>query len=140
MAADAAAGMSSTLRYAVQTHESTFSDSLLSSLPEAPPIIELVVAAAAALLLPFAIEDVALAPELVAPVPTTDVVAVELVAAAAAAVCPLDLVPLSLAQLNLSPQLPFLDLAPVADVVVAAATGLTFPAPLLLLLLLLAWD
>lgn len=39
------------------------------------------------------------------------------VAAAAAAACPLDDfdAPLNLAQLNLSPQLPFLDLAPVED-------------------------
>lgn len=38
-------------------------------------------------------------------------------AAAAAAACPLDDfdAPLNLAQLNLSPQLPFLDLAPVED-------------------------
>lgn len=108
--------MSSTLRYAVQTHESTFSDSLLSNLPVAPPIIELVVAL---LLLAIGAAE--------------DVVATAAAAAAALLLLllePLPLAPatadddfeapLSLAQLNLSPQLPFFDLAPVEDAVLAA--------------------
>lgn len=120
--------MSSTLRYAVQTHESTFSDSLLSNLPVAPPTIELV---AVVLLL-------AIGTEAVDVVATTDAAAggttllplllVLLPATAAAALLLLALLfddaPLNLAQLNLSPQLPFLDFAPVevgADVAVADA-------------------
>lgn len=106
--------MSSTLRYAVQTHESTFSDSLLSSLPVAPPIIELVVA----LLLLLAIgtaEGVAtgtallllLEPPPLAPA-TADAAEDDFEA------------PLNLAQLNLSPQLPFFDLAPVEDAALTA--------------------
>lgn len=111
--------MSSTLRYAVQTHESTFSDSLLSNLPVAPPIIELVVAL---LLLAIGAAE--------------DVVATAAAAAATGAALlllllePLPLAPatadddfeapLSLAQLNLSPQLPFFDLAPVEDALLAA--------------------
>lgn len=108
--------MSSTLRYAVQTHESTFSDSLLSNLPVAPPIIELVVAL---LLLAIGAAE--------------DVVATAAAAAAALLLLllePLPLAPatadddfeapLSLAQLNLSPQLPFFDLAPVEDALLAA--------------------
>lgn len=111
--------MSSTLRYAVQTHESTFSDSLLSNLPAAPPIIELV--AVALLLLAIGTDadvDVAVA---AAAGGTTllPLLLVLLPATADAALLPLLLLalpfdaPLNLAQLNLSPQLPFLDLAPV---------------------------
>lgn len=103
--------MSSTLRYAVQTHESTFSDSLLSNLPVAPPIIELVVAllllaigAAAA-----AATGAALLLLLLEPLPLAPATADDDFEA-----------PLSLAQLNLSPQLPFFDLAPVEDALLAA--------------------
>lgn len=105
--------MSSTLRYAVQTHESTFSDSLLSNLPVAPPIIELVVALL--LLAIGAAEDVvataaaALLLLLLEPLPLAPATADDDFEA-----------PLSLAQLNLSPQLPFFDLAPVEDALLAA--------------------
>lgn len=112
--------MSSTLRYAVQTHESTFSDSLLSNLPVAPPIIELVVAL---LLLAIGTD----ADAVVVAVGATDAAAggitllVLLPATAALLLLLLD-APLNLAQLNLSPQLPFLDLAPVeVGTAVAAA-------------------
>lgn len=111
--------MSSTLRYAVQTHESTFSDSLLSNLPVAPPIIELVVALP--LLAIGAAEDVVAAAAttagtalllLLEPLP--------LAPATAADAADDDFeAPLSLAQLNLSPQLPFFDLAPVEDALLA---------------------
>lgn len=105
--------MSSTLRYAVQTHESTFSDSLLSSLPVAPPIIELVVAllllaigtaegVATGTALLLLLEPLPLAPA------TADAAEDDFEA------------PLNLAQLNLSPQLPFFDLAPVEDAALAA--------------------
>lgn len=108
--------MSSTLRYAVQTHESTFSDSLLSNLPVAPPIIELVVALL--LLAIGAAEDVVAAAAatgaallllLLEPLPLAPATADDDFEA-----------PLSLAQLNLSPQLPFFDLAPVEDALLAA--------------------
>lgn len=116
--------MSSTLRYAVQTHESTFSDSLLSNLPVAPPIIELVVAL---LLLAIGTD----ADAVVVAVGATDAAAggitllplllVLLPATATLLLLLLD-APLNLAQLNLSPQLPFLDLAPVeVGTAVAAA-------------------
>lgn len=110
--------MSSTLRYAVQTHESTFSDSLLSNLPAAPPMIELV--AVALLLLAIGTDadaDAAVAataggttllPLLLVLLPATADAALLLLLLA----LPFD-APLNLAQLNLSPQLPFLDLAPV---------------------------
>lgn len=121
--------MSSTLRYAVQTHESTFSDSLLSNLPVAPPTIELV---AVVLLLAIGTEavDVVAATDDAAAGGTTllPLLLVLLPATAAAALLLLALLfddaPLNLAQLNLSPQLPFLDFAPVevgADVAVADA-------------------
>lgn len=105
------AGISSTLRYAVQTHESTFSDSLLSNLPVAPPIIELV----AALPLPPLLLLLAIGTDAVAAAGTTTLLplALLLLPAATAAALLLDDAPLNLAQLNLSPQLPFLDLAPV---------------------------
>lgn len=111
--------MSSTLRYAVQTHESTFSDSLLSNLPVAPPTIELV---AVVLLLAIGTEavDVVAATDDAAAGGTTllPLLLVLLPATADAALLLLALLffddaPLNLAQLNLSPQLPFLDLAPV---------------------------
>lgn len=121
--------MSSTLRYAVQTHESTFSDSLLSNLPVAPPTIELV---AVVLLLAIGTEavDVVAATDNAAAGGTTllPLLLVLLPATADAALLLLALLfddaPLNLAQLNLSPQLPFLDLAPVevgADVAAVAA-------------------
>lgn len=111
--------MSSTLRYAVQTHESTFSDSLLSNLPVAPPIIELVVAPV--LLLPPLLLLLLLAIDghgdavTVTANGTALLLLLELLPATAAvdavdAALDLD-APLNLAQLNLSPQLPFLDLA-----------------------------
>lgn len=114
--------MSSTLRYAVQTHESTFSDSLLSNLPVAPPIIELVVAPVLLLplllLLPLAIDGHGDAVTVTAN-GTALLLLLELLPASAAVDAvdtALDLdAPLNLAQLNLSPQLPFLDLAPVDD-------------------------
>lgn len=115
------AGMSSTLRYAVQTHESTFSDSLLSNLPVAPPIIELVVA-----LLLLAIGA---AEEVVAAAAATTGTALLLLLLEPLALAPATAdaaaeddfeAPLSLAQLNLSPQLPFFDLAPVEDALLAA--------------------
>lgn len=112
--------MSSTLRYAVQTHESTFSDSLLSNLPVAPPIIELVVAPVLLLLpllllLLLAIDGHGDAVTVTAN-GTALLLLLELLPATAAPVdavaAALDLdAPLNLAQLNLSPQLPFLDLA-----------------------------
>lgn len=121
--------MSSTLRYAVQTHESTFSDSLLSNLPVAPPTIEL---AAVVLLLAIGIEavDVVAATDDAAAGGTTllPLLLVLLPATADAALLLallfFDDAPLNLAQLNLSPQLPFLDLVPVevgADVADDAA-------------------
>lgn len=122
--------MSSTLRYAVQTHESTFSDSLLSNLPAAPPIIELV--AVALLLLAIGTDaDVAVAaaaggttllPLLLVLLPATADAALLLLLLA----LPFD-APLNLAQLNLSPQLPFLDLAPV-EVGTAVADATAEPA------------
>lgn len=108
--------MSSTLRYAVQTHESTFSDSLLSNLPVAPPIIELVVAPVLLLLpllllLLLAIDGHGDAVTVTAN-GTALLLLLELLPATAAVDAALDLdAPLNLAQLNLSPQLPFLDLA-----------------------------
>lgn len=120
------AGMSSTLRYAVQTHESTFSDSLLSNLPVAPPIIELV----ALLLLAIGTDAVAAATDTAAGGATLLLVLLPATAAAAVAALLLLLdAPLNLAQLNLSPQLPFLDLAPVevgADAVAVAAEPACF--------------
>lgn len=119
--------MSSTLRYAVQTHESTFSDSLLSNLPVAPPTIEL---AAVVLLLAIGTEavDVVAATDAATGGTTLLPLLLVLLPATAAAALLLALffddAPLNLAQLNLSPQLPFLDLAPVevgADVAVADA-------------------
>lgn len=121
--------MSSTLRYAVQTHESTFSDSLLSNLPVAPPTIEL---AAVVLLLAIGTEAVDVVAATDAATGGTTLLPLLLVllpATAAAALLLLALLffddaPLNLAQLNLSPQLPFLDFAPVevgADVAVADA-------------------
>lgn len=111
--------MSSTLRYAVQTHESTFSDSLLSNLPVAPPTIELVVAPVLLLLpllllLLLAIDGHGDAVTVTAN-GTALLLLLELLPATAAvgavdAALDLD-APLNLAQLNLSPQLPFLDLA-----------------------------
>lgn len=120
--------MSSTLRYAVQTHESTFSDSLLSNLPVAPPIIVL------ALLLLLAIGTADAGAVVVVAVGATDAAAggtallplllVLLPATADAAVLLLFFdAPLNLAQLNLSPQLPFLDLAPVEGGAVATAVA-----------------
>lgn len=122
--------MSSTLRYAVQTHESTFSDSLLSNLPVAPPIIEL------ALLLLLAI-GTADAGAVVVAVGATDAAAggtallplllVLLPATADAAALLLFFdVPLKFNCAKLSPQLPFLDLAPVE--VGAVATAVAEPA------------
>lgn len=108
--------MSSTLRYAVQTHESTFSDSLLSNLPVAPPTIEL---AAVVLLLAIGTEavDVVAATDAATGGTTLLPLLLVLLPATAAAALLLALLfddaPLNLAQLNLSPQLPFLDLAPV---------------------------
>lgn len=108
--------MSSTLRYAVQTHESTFSDSLLSNLPVAPPTIELV---AVVLLLAIGTEavDVVAATDAAAGGTTLLPLLLVLLPATAGAALLLALLfddaPLNLAQLNLSPQLPFLDLAPV---------------------------
>lgn len=119
--------MSSTLRYAVQTHESTFSDSLLSNLPAAPPIIELV--AVALLLLAIGTDadaDVAVVAATAGGTTLLPLLLVLLPATADAALLLLLLAlpfdaPLNLAQLNLSPQLPFLDLAPV-EVGTAVAT------------------
>lgn len=108
--------MSSTLRYAVQTHESTFSDSLLSNLPVAPPTIELVVALP--LLAIGAAEDVVTA---AAATGTALLLLLEPLPLAPATAADDDFeAPLNLAQLNLSPQLPFFDLAPVEDALLAA--------------------
>lgn len=109
--------MSSTLRYAVQTHESTFSDSLLSNLPVAPPTIELVVALP--LLAIGAAEDVVAAAATTAG--TALLLLLEPLPLAPATAADDDFeAPLSLAQLNLSPQLPFFDLAPVEEALLAA--------------------
>lgn len=124
--------MSSTLRYAVQTHESTFSDSLLSNLPVAPPTIELV---AVVLLLAIGTEavDVVTATDAAAGGTTLlPLLLVLLPATAATALLLLALLfddaPLNLAQLNLSPQLPFLDLAPVEVGADVAADATAEPA------------
>lgn len=109
--------MSSTLRYAVQTHESTFSDSLLSNLPVAPPTIELVVALP--LLAIGAAEDVVAAATGTALLLLLEPLPLAPATADAAAEDDFE-APLSLAQLNLSPQLPFFDLAPVEDALLAA--------------------
>lgn len=125
------AGISSTLRYAVQTHESTFSDSLLSNLPVAPPIIELVVALPLPLA-PLLLLLLAIGTDAVAAAGGTTLLPLApllLLPAATAAALLLDDAPLNLAQLNLSPQLPFLDLAPVevgADAVELAAAATCF--------------
>lgn len=110
--------MSSTLRYAVQTHESTFSDSLLSNLPVAPPIIELVVALL--LLAIGAAEDVVAAAAAAATGAALLLLLLEPLPLAPATADDDFEAPLSLAQLNLSPQLPFFDLAPVEDALLAA--------------------
>lgn len=127
--------MSSTLRYAVQTHESTFSDSLLSNLPVAPPTIELVVAPVLLLLpllllLLLAIDGHGDAVTVTAN-GTALLLLLELLPATAAvdavdAALDLD-APLNLAQLNLSPQLPFLDLADDEDVAAAALEPACLP-------------
>lgn len=107
-------------------HESVFSDSLLSSLLEEPIIDDDGLGAANECVLEFEglVADVAA------------VVDDEGVAAAAAAW--LDLEPRSLAQLNLRPQLPFLDLVPVAVDDNEFVPELPLPLLLLLLLLLFA--
>lgn len=111
--------MSSTLRYAVQTHESTFSDSLLSNLPVAPPTIELVVALP--LLAIGAAEDVVAAAAATGTALLLLLEPLPLAPATADAAAEDDFeAPLSLAQLNLSPQLPFFDLAPVEEALLAA--------------------
>lgn len=120
--------MSSTLRYAVQTHESTFSDSLLSNLPVAPPTIELV---AVVLAIGTEAVDVVAATNDAAAGGTTLLPLLLVLLPVTAALLLLALLfddaPLNLAQLNLSPQLPFLDLAPV-EVGAGVATVAAEPA------------